>query len=124
MESDPGITGEARSERAVERAGRVEETAGRPGVRVPVVGDPAALGVDPESFVAVSLGGHSLEVREEDCLALCIGQAVGPPHDHRSGAHHAIGDPALLVLEMPRGDPLRGAEQAALRRLGHWEAPG
>jgi hypothetical protein len=88
----------------------VEEPAGRARVRVPMVGMPA-LGVDVP-LVAVALGGDPLEVREEDRLLAGVRQAVGPPHDHRRHAHHAVGDPAVLVLEMPVGDPLRVAQQA------------
>src|SRR5690606_4022310 len=38
------------------------------------------------------------------------------PHDHRGGAHQALGHPALAVLVEPVGEPLGAAEVAV---VGH-----
>jgi hypothetical protein len=91
-------------------------------VGVPVVGDAAALRVDPVASFAVPLSCHAFELREERGLELGVGKAVGPPHDHGRGADHALGHPARLVLEEPWGDALCGAEQTALQCLRHREA--
>jgi hypothetical protein len=37
---------------------------------------------------------------------------VRAPDDHRGSTHHAVGDPALLVLEMPVGHSFGAAEEA------------
>jgi len=78
---------------------------------VPVVGDAAALVVDPEA-VRIALGGDGLEPLEEPSLVVRSGQAVRAPHDHRRRADHAVCDPALLVLEEPGGHAFGAAEQA------------
>jgi len=80
---------------------------------VPVIGDPTALRIDPEP-VRVALGRDPLEVREEPVLELGIGETVRAPDDQRGSTHHAVGDPALLVLEMPVGHPFGAAEEAVL----------
>src|SRR5205823_11368846 len=47
------------------------------------------------------------------------------PHDHGGGTHHAVGHPAPFVLEVPRGDAVRGAQLALLvtGRAAHLSRP-
>src|SRR5262245_8455815 len=96
---------------AVQIAGRIEEAILRPRVRVPVVGDPAAFGIDPVA-VRVALVRDAFEAFEQPGLQVGFRKAVRAPHDHRRPAHQAVGDPALVVLEMPLRDVFGAAEQA------------
>src|SRR5829696_2280689 len=74
---------------------------------------PTSCWVDPEPS-GVGLGREAFEVRDEPALELGFGETVGSPDDHRGSTHHAVGDPALLVLEMPVGHPFGAAEEAVL----------
>src|SRR5262245_47275131 len=76
-----------------------EEAAGRPGMRVPVVGDAAAFAVDPVPVPTESGLGHRGQALQEPVLQLPLRQAVAPPHHHRRGADEAAGDPTVGVLE-------------------------
>ena len=78
-----------------------------------MIGDPTAFRVDPEP-VGVSLDGDPFQPSEQPALELGFGQTVGSPDDHRGSTNDAVGDPALLVLEMPVGHPFGAAEQAVL----------
>src|SRR5439155_10285637 len=49
----------------------------------------------------------------QQTLEIRFGKAVLPPDHHRGGAHEAVGDPAVLVLELPHRYPLRTAELTA-----------
>ena len=109
----PSDRGGKSAEAAMEVARWVEEAVGGPGVRVPVIRDPTAFRVDPEP-IGVPIGRDPFEVREELALELGFGETVGSPDDHRGSTHHAVGDPALLVLEMPLGHPFGAAEEAVV----------
>lgn len=98
----------------VQLAGRVEKPAGRPGMGVPVVGDAPSVAIDPITVLAVPLRRNSFKVSEQLGLLVGVREAVGTPDDHGRRADHAVRNPALLVLEVPGGDPLRPAQQAAL----------
>src|SRR5207237_462148 len=49
---------------------------------------------------------------EQGRLHLRVGEPVLPPYDHRRRADEAVGHPASFVLEVPRREAFRGAEQA------------
>jgi hypothetical protein len=102
------------SELAEQLARRIEEPAGRTGVRVPVIRDPPHPAIQPVPLVAVSGRGDALEVLEQPGLHLGVGVPVDPPHHHRGRADQAVGHPALLVLEEPRRHLLRSAQEAVV----------
>jgi hypothetical protein len=85
-------------------------------VGVPVVGDPAAFGVDVVTLLAVPSGRDTFEVSEQPGLERRVRQAVDPPDHHGCPADHAVGHPAVFILVVPVAHPLGGAEQAILRR--------
>jgi hypothetical protein len=80
-----------------------------------MIRDTPPIAVDVEAFFSVPGGRDALEMTQEACLELWLGQPVHPPHDHRGPADHTVGDPAVLVLVMPLRHSLGAAQQALVR---------
>src|SRR2546426_5660364 len=91
-----------------------EEAAPRPPVGVVVVGDVAHVIVHPE-LPELRDGDLPQALAHVDHVLVGRRRAVEPPDDHRDLADLAPGDPADLVLVIPRGDPRRTAEIAPVR---------
>jgi hypothetical protein len=77
-----------------------------------VIRDPSALRVHVVPVLAVTRRGDPFQVAQQTCLEVGFGKPVDPPHDHRCPAHHAVRDPTVVVLVVPVGHVLRGAQEA------------
>src|SRR5204862_3797676 len=60
----------------------------------------------------VALRRGAGEPVEEALLDLWLGETVRAPHHHGRRAHHAVGHPALVVLEVPSRHALGQAQRA------------
>src|SRR5688500_15532144 len=83
-----------------------------PGVAVTVVRDVPPVAVGPPAAGPVELGRDQAEALHQALLGGRVGHPVGAPDDHGGRADHALGDPALLVLEEPGGQLVGEAELA------------